>query len=153
MDSKIPVPIPIINSLCTQKWWKFPSVCGLSSTDPKSIPDHHPVSCVQDMLNSLSGCDWFSELFQGKAFHHGFLKESSRSLTVFITTWGLYEWMRIPFDLSSAEFQCNMKEGQMKGCKMKHTSIIWMTTCSPARVLTTTCVIWEKCYFAIKHIE
>lgn len=46
------------------------------------LPDRHPIPCIQDMFDSFHGSAWFSVLDQGKAYHQGFLKESSRSLRV-----------------------------------------------------------------------
>ena len=45
---------------------------------------------------------WFSVLDQGKAYNQGFINADSQSLTAFITPWGLYECVPIPFGLSNA---------------------------------------------------
>ena len=40
-------------------------------------------------------------LTKGKAYHQGLLDQKSRRYTAFITPWGLYEWIRVPFGLTN----------------------------------------------------
>ena len=68
----------------------------------KTIPDRQPIPRIQDVLDGLGGNSWFSTLDQGKAYHQGFMAEDSRPMTAFVTPWGLYEWLRIPFGLTNA---------------------------------------------------
>ena len=68
----------------------------------KTVPDRHPIPHIQEALDSLGGKSWFTVLDQGKAYHQGFMGKYSQPLTAFVTPWGLYEWVRIPFRLMNA---------------------------------------------------
>ena len=63
----------------------------------KTVPDRHRISRIQEALDSLGGKSSFSVLDQGKAYHQGFIGENSQPLTAFVTPWGIYQWVRIPF--------------------------------------------------------
>ena len=67
-----------------------------------TIPDRHPIPRAQETLENLADKKWFSVLDQGKAYHQGFVHTDSRAFSAFITPWGLYEWIRVPFGLTNA---------------------------------------------------
>ena len=64
---------------------------------------------MQESLDPVGGNSWFSVLNQGKAYHQGFISEDH--LTAFITPWGLYQWIGVPFGLKNVpdEFQRTME--------------------------------------------
>lgn len=54
----------------------------------KTVADRHPLHRIQDLMDTPGGNAWFSILDQGKAYHQGFIAESSHKFTAFITPWG-----------------------------------------------------------------
>ena len=98
--SESPYSSPVV---CVQKKDGSLRLCiDYRELNGKTITDRQPIPRIQDVLDSLGGNSWFSTLDQGKAYHQGFVAEESRPATAFITPWGLYEWIRIPFGLTNA---------------------------------------------------
>ena len=78
-------------------------VRGLQSPEQEDCPRLTPyIPRIQEDLDNLGRKSWSSTRDQGTAYHQEFVSPDSQPLTAFVTPWGMYEWVRIPFRLTLA---------------------------------------------------
>ena len=72
---------------------------GLNKACPK---DHFPLPCIDQIVNSTSGCETLSFLDAYSGYHQITMKESDQLATSFITPYGSYCYVTMPFGLKNA---------------------------------------------------
>ena len=72
---------------------------GLNKACPK---DHFPLPRIDQIVDSTSGCEILSFLDAYSGYHQIMMKESYQLVTSFITPYGSYYYVTMPFGLKNA---------------------------------------------------
>lgn len=67
-----------------------------------TVKDSHPLPRIEDLLESLQGCQYFTSLDAASGYWQIAMDAESVSKTAFLCTEGLFEWQVMPFGLCNA---------------------------------------------------
>lgn len=67
-----------------------------------TITDHYPLPRISDILSSFGGASWFSNIDLFSGFHQVLVNPDDQAKTAFVTKWGQFEYIRMPFGLKGA---------------------------------------------------
>lgn len=81
---------------------KFRLVVDFRQLNSVTLTQNFPIPLIDEILDDLSGCNYFSTLDLHAAFHQIILHENDRDYTSFSAGNFKYRWVRMPMGLTSA---------------------------------------------------
>ena len=66
------------------------------------VRDAYPLASIENNMHKLQGAKYFTTLDSAGAYHNIEIHPESREYTAFITPFGQYQFVRMPFGLSNA---------------------------------------------------
>jgi hypothetical protein len=90
---------PIV--LVKKKSGEFRMAVDYRNLNKMTFRDNYPIPRIDDQIDNLRNKHYFTRLDLKDAFHHIQLKEASIPYTSFVTFMGQFEYVRLPFGLTS----------------------------------------------------
>lgn len=88
--------------MVSKKSGQFRKCVDYRALNKLTIRDNYPLSLIEECLEYLGGKKYFSSLDLKNGFFHVKVAEESKKYTSFVTTYGQYEYNRMPFGLRNA---------------------------------------------------
>ena len=92
------------------------------------VRERHPIPTIQELLFNLNGAKVFSKVDLKLGFHQFELDEQSKSITTFVTPFGLFQYKRLMFGIASApeiyQYQIQKAISGLTGCQNYADDII-----------------------------